>query len=153
MVSALSLGSERKECHEASYLLSHHHLHRHSDKMESNFLCIPIGRRRARSRARSEIDSIEDPSEAGQMVLRPAESTPDHRIGTSTSPPSRPLTPRDQDSNGMQTNFFWTIHLTTPNRATKTAPPFLIVFDLFSEEDKVAIRDPQIALLAQKRCP
>ena len=156
IVSALSLGSERKECHEheTSYLLSHHHLNRHSDKMRSTFLCIPIGRRRARSRARSEIGSIEDPSETGEAVIpRPAESTPDFRIDTSTSPPSSPLTPRDQDSNGMQTNFFRTICLTTPNRATQTAPPFLIVFDLFSEENKAAIRNLQIALLAQKQCP
>jgi len=153
IVSALNPGSERKECHEANYLLSHHHLHRHSDKMESNFLCIPIGRRRARSRARSEIGSIEGPGEAGQAVPRPAESTPDLRIGTSTSPPSRPLTPRDQDSNGMQTGFFRKIYLTTPNHATQIAPRFPTVFDLFSEENKAAIRDPQIALLAQKQCP
>jgi len=121
--------------------------------MESNFLCIPIGRRRARSRTRSEIGSIEDPSEAGQTVPRPTESTPDPRI-SSTSPPSGPLTPRDQDSNGMQTIFFRTIYyLTALIRATQTLPPFLIVFDLFSEEDKAAIWDPQIALLTQRQCP
>ena len=118
--------------------------------MESKFLCIPIGRR-ARSRARSEIGSIEDPSEAGQAVPRPAESVPDLRIGTSTSLPSRPLTPRDRGSNGMQTAFLWMTYLTTLIRAIQTAPPFLIVFDLFSEENKAAIRDPQIALLAQKQ--
>jgi len=151
-VSALSVDPKWDECHEASYLLSHHHLHRPSDKMESNFLCIPIGRRRARSRARSEIGSIEDPSEAGE-VPRPAESTPDLRIGTSTSAPSRPLTPRDQDSKGMQTDFFRTIYLTTLIRVTQTVPPFPTVFDLFSEENKAAIQNPQIALLAQKQCP
>ena len=109
----LAVGSEWNECHEASYLLSHHHLNRPSDKMDSSFLCLPISRRRSRSKARSEIGS-EGLSEAGrQAVPHPAASTPDLRIGTSTSPPSRPLAPRNQELNGMGTVFFRTIYLTT----------------------------------------
>ena len=53
----------------------------------------------------------------------------------------------------MQTDFFRTIYLTTLIRVTQTVPPFPTVFDLFSEENKAAIQNPQIALLAQKQCP
>ena len=107
IVSALSVGPEWNSCHEASYLLSRHHLlNRPSDKMESAFLCLPIGRRRARSKARSEVSPIEGQGEAGQAVPHPAESAPDLRIDTSTSPSSGFLAPRNQESNGMQTALF-----------------------------------------------
>jgi len=101
IVSALSVGSERNKGYEANYLLPYHHLNRHSDEMESSFLCLPIGHRRARSKARSEIGSTEDQSEAGQAVPRPTVSTPDLQVDTSTSPSSKSLTPRDQESSGM----------------------------------------------------
>jgi hypothetical protein len=147
------VGSEWKECHEASYLLSHHQLSQPNDEMESSFLCLPIGHRRARSEVRSEIGSIEDQTGAGQAVPRPAESTPDLRIGTSSSPSSRPLTPRDQKSKGMQTTFFQKIHLTTLFRATQIAPLCLIDSDPFSEWDKATAQNPQITLNSQAGNP
>ena len=90
------------ECHEASYLLSHHHLHQLSDKMKLlKFLCLSKGNRRSRSKARSETGPIESQSGAGLAVPRPTESAPDLRIGTSTFPMLSPSAPRDQESNGM----------------------------------------------------
>ena len=65
------------------------------------FLHIPKFHRRTRSKARSEISPIESQSEADLATLRPTESTPDLRIGTSTFPTLSPLIPRDQESNGM----------------------------------------------------
>ena len=65
-----------------------------------NFLCLPKSKRRARSKARSEIGPIESQSGVG-LVPRHAESTPDLRIDTSTLPTPSPLTPRDQEANGM----------------------------------------------------
>ena len=101
IVSALSLCPERSERHKANYLLSHHHLNQSSDEM--SFFCLPKIHRRAQSRARSEIGFIAEQGEVSQAVTRPTGSTPDLRIGTSTSPSSRPLTPHDQESNGTQT--------------------------------------------------
>ena len=99
---ALSVGPERTERHEADYPLSHHHLHRPSDKMKLfKFLCLPKSHRRARSKARSEIGPIGDQGEAGLTVPRPTESAPDLRVTTSTLPTSTPLTLRDQEPNGM----------------------------------------------------
>ena len=90
------------ECHEASYLLSRHHLHQLNDKMKfPKFLRLPKGHRRARSKARSEIGPIEGQNEADPATPRPIESTPDLRIGTSTLPTPGPLTLHDQESNGM----------------------------------------------------
>jgi len=152
IVSALSVGSEWNERHEASYLFSHRHLHRPSDDMKfPKLLPLPKGHPRSRSKARSEIGSIEDQSEPDLVVPRPMESTPDLRVGTSTSPVSSPLTPRDldQESNGMQTTFFQTIYLTTLSRVPQTAPPSLIDSDLFSNEHKVTTRNPQTTLLTQ----
>jgi len=99
---AYHVSPEWNECHEASYLLSRHHLHRLSDKMKflKNLLCLPKSHRRARSKARSEIAPIEDQNNAGLAVLRLTESVPDLRVDTSTSPIPRPLTPRYQESNG-----------------------------------------------------
>ena len=103
---ALSVGPERSGCHEASYLLSYHHLHRPNGDMKfSKLLPLPKGHRRGRSKARSEIGPIEGQSEPDPVAPRPTESTPDLGIGTSVLPTSSPLTPRDQESNGMQTVF------------------------------------------------
>ena len=95
------VGSEWNECHEASYLLSRHHLSRLSDKMEllKKLLCLPKSHRRARSKARGEIAPIEDQNNPSLAVLRPTESAPDLRIGTSTPPIPRPLTSRHQKPN------------------------------------------------------
>ena len=139
IVPTLNVGSEWNECHEVSHLLSRHHLNRPSDKMESNFLCLPIGHHRTPSKARSNISPIEDQSEAGQTVLHPSGSTPDLRIGTSALPSSRPSTPRNQESDSMQKAFFRMIYLTTLFRATQITSPFLIESDLFLEEDEATV--------------
>jgi len=75
-------------------------------------LRVPKKLHRAQSEARSEIGSVEGQGGADLTAPRPAESTPDLRIGTSTLPTSSPLVPRDQESNGMQTTLSQTIHLT-----------------------------------------
>ena len=67
--------------------------------------------RRKRSKARSELGSIE--GEADPVVLRPTESTPDLGIGASILPAPTPLTSRSHESNGAQVNLPWLIHLTT----------------------------------------
>jgi len=84
-----------------------------NDMKFSKLLPLPKGHRRSRSKARSEIGSIEGQGEPDPVTPRPMESTPDLRVGASTSSMSSPLTPRDQESNGMQTTFFRTIYLTT----------------------------------------
>ena len=64
----------------------------------------PKDRPRNRSKARSEINPTEgqNDSEADPSVApRRMESTPDLRIGTSTSQTSGPLTSRDQESSGV----------------------------------------------------
>ena len=77
-------------------------LHRLSDKMKLlKYLCLPKSYRRERSKARSEIGPIEGQSGAGLAVLRPTESAPDLRIGTSTVPAPSPLVLSNQESNGM----------------------------------------------------
>jgi len=65
------------------------------------FLRLPKSHRRARSKAGSEIGSIEGQSEADLAAPRPTESTPDLQIGTSTLPTPSPLVPHNQESNGM----------------------------------------------------
>jgi hypothetical protein len=152
-VSALNVGSKRDECHEAGYLLSHHHLHRLSDDMKlPKFLRLPKSLRRSRSKAKSEIAPIdENQSEADPTTPRPTESTPDLRIGTSTLPTSSPLATRDQESNGMQTILSRTTHLSTPLRVTQTPTPPPIKFYLFPEETKPASRNPQIMPLTQEQ--
>jgi len=88
-----------------------------SDDMKfSNLLPLPKGNRRRPSKARSEIGpTIEVQSEPDPVSAtpRPAESTPDLRIGTSTPPVPSPLATRDQESKGMQTVQFQTVYLTT----------------------------------------
>ena len=99
-VSALTIGLEWNKRHEASYLLSNHHLHRPIDDMKlPKLLRLPKIHRRTRSKARNETGLIEDQSEADLVVPRPTEPTPDLRIGTSTLPTPSPLTPHDQESN------------------------------------------------------
>ena len=101
-VSALSVGSEWNESHEAIYLLSHHHLHRLNNEMKlPKFFHLPKIHRRAQSKARSEIGPIEGQGEADLATPRPTESTPDLRISASTLPTPGPLIPRDQESSGM----------------------------------------------------
>ena len=65
-------------------------------------LSIPKKHRRTRSGATSEVGSLNAPSEADPIAPRPAESTPDLRIGTSTLPTPGPLARPDQESNGTQ---------------------------------------------------
>ena len=136
--------------HEAGRLLSHHHLHRKIDKMKlPKFLCIPKLCRPTRSETRSEISPIEGQGEPDPTVPRPTESTPDLRIGTSTLPVPGPLTPRDENSGGMQMTSSRTTHLTTPFRVTQTPTPFPIKFYLFLEETKPASRNLQIVPLTK----
>jgi hypothetical protein len=113
---ALSVDPEWNKCHEASYLLSHHHLQRLNNEMKlPKFLSALKIHRRQRSKARSEISPTKGQSEVEPSVPRPTESTPDLRIGTSTLPMPSPLTPRNQESNGMyiSTILFQTIYLRT----------------------------------------
>jgi len=107
-------GSKWNKCHEVNYLLSAHHLHRPSNDMGlRDFLSLPKGHRRSRSKARSEIGSIEGQGEADLVAhQRPAESTPDLRIGSSTSPTSNPLTSRDRESNSTRAPSPRMIYLT-----------------------------------------
>ena len=99
---ALSVGSEWDESHEARYLFSYHRLHQLSDDMKfSNLLPVPKSHRRERSKARSEMESLETQNEADPVASRPAESSPDLRISTSTPSTSSPLAPRDQEPKGM----------------------------------------------------
>ena len=101
-VSALSVGSEWNESHEASSPLSYHHLRRLSDKMKfPKFLRIPKLCRPALSETRSEISPIEAQNEADLVTPRPTESAPDLRIGASNFPTPSPLAPDDQESNSM----------------------------------------------------
>jgi hypothetical protein len=130
IVSALSVGSEWNECHEANYLLSHHHLHRPNDDMKfSKFLRLPKSHRWSRSKTRSEIAPTDDgQSEADQTIPRLTESTPDLRIGTSTLPTPSPLASRDQESDSMYTTLSRKAHLSPPFRVTQTLTPFPIKF-------------------------
>jgi len=89
-------------------------LHRPNNVMKwREFLHIPKRHRRARSKARSEIGSVEGQSGADLAVPRPTESTPDLGIGTSTLSTSSPSVPRDQEPNGRQTTLSWVILLTS----------------------------------------
>ena len=101
----------------------------------SHLLPLPKGDRRRRSKARSEIGPIEGQSEADPVstTLRPAESTPDLRIDTSTPPMPSPLATRDQEPKGMEAAQLQAVYLTTLFRATQTASLSPIDSDLFSE--------------------
>jgi len=79
-----------------------------------DFLSLRKGHRRSRSKARSEIGSIEGQGEADPVAhQRPTESTPDLQISASTSSTSSPLTSHGQESNRMQRALSQTIYLTT----------------------------------------
>ena len=93
-------------CHTSAAV---HHPYRKSDDMGlRDFLRLPKFDRRKRSKARSEIGNA---NEDGPPVQRPTESTPDLRIGTSTSPPI----PRSSGSNNMRAVSSQAIHLETNN--------------------------------------
>jgi hypothetical protein len=66
------------------------------------FLRLPKKRHRKQSKAKSEVDPIEGPSEADLAVPRLTESTPDLHIDASTSLNSGPMTSHDQESNSME---------------------------------------------------
>ena len=85
-----------------------------------DFLRIPK-HRRAPSKAKSDIDSTEGPSETDLAVPRSTESTPDLRIGASTLSTSGPPTPRDHQSSGTRTNLSQKTGLT--NSLHDTANP------------------------------
>jgi hypothetical protein len=127
-----------------SYLLSHHHLNRRrpSEKMESRFLRLPTGSRRARSKSKSEIGSVGDQSGVGQSVLPHKGSTPALQTDTSASPSSSSLSPRDQESNGMQATFFWMRYLITFFAQHRSCFPFRPVPICFPQ--KRAKRPPEI---------
>jgi hypothetical protein len=106
--SALSVGLKRNGSHESNYLLSHHHLHRHSDDMTlrdgvQSLLSLPRGNRRARNEVRSEVASITDSEEIDLAAARPTESTPDLGIGPSTSSTLSSSTSLSQASSSMST--------------------------------------------------
>ena len=77
---ALSGDPERDDSHEASYLLSHHHLHRPSDNMQKLRKTHP----RTENKAKSKLAPIEDQEEPDAAAPGPTESTPDPQIGTSS---------------------------------------------------------------------
>jgi len=76
-----------------------------------NFLPVPKKHRRARSGARSEVGSLKGPSDVDLVAPRPAESTPDLRVGPSTGPMPSPLTSHNQETNGTWIFIFRMIHL------------------------------------------
>ena len=101
-VPALSVGLEWDDCHEASSLLSRHHLHHLDSKMRfPKFLRLPGSHRRQRSKARSEISPTEGQNDVGPVTPRLTESTPDLRPGASTLPMPSPLATRGRESAGM----------------------------------------------------
>jgi hypothetical protein len=108
--------------------------------------------KRARSKARSEIGSIEGQtqSEADPATPRPTESTPDLRIGASTLPTLSPLIPYNLESNGMEMILSRTIHLSTPFRVTQTLTPFPAELHPFPEVTKAASQNPQVIPLTQE---
>jgi len=67
--------------HEASYLLSHHHLHRLSDDIQM----LRRNRSRTQNKGKSKLAPIEDQEEPDPAAPGPTESTPDLQIGTSSS--------------------------------------------------------------------
>ena len=109
IASALNIDSEWNECHEASYLLSNHHLRHLKSRMKlPKFLRLPGSHCRQRSKARSEMGATEGQGGVNPTIPRPTESTPDLLIGTSTLPAPSPC---GQESNGMLSNLSWRIHL------------------------------------------
>lgn len=74
----MALSPERNEqCHEASHLLSHRHLHRPSNNMGlRDLLRMPKVSRRTRSKSRSEMisESVEGASHTGPTVPNPTNS-------------------------------------------------------------------------------
>jgi len=125
-------------------------LRRLSDKMKLlKFLCLPKGHRRARSVARSEIGPIEGQGGADLAVLRPTESAPDLRIGTSTLPKPGPLIHRNQESDGMQIVLSRTIRLNASLCVIQTPTPFPIELCPFPEVTRAAFRDPQVMPLTR----
>ena len=87
-------------------------LHQRHNKMKwRDFLPVPKRHRRKRSKARSEVGSNEDG--AGQVALRPTESTPDLGIGASILPVPTPLTSRSHVPKGARMRSPRLIHLTT----------------------------------------
>ena len=84
-----------------------------------DFLSLPRKDRRARSEARSDVGPAAGSGEVDLVVPRPAESSPDLRIGSSTSPSPSPLTSRSgQESNSTSTALFRVISLTPSLRKT-----------------------------------
>lgn len=131
----LGAGSEWSELHVSPHLLSFNHLRPTSYNMGlRDFLCVPKGLRRKRSKARSEIGPAEGPSDPCPVASRPAESAPDLRIGAFTSATPGPLMTREQEFNSMQTVPSRANYLTTLF-ATQAIPLFLMSFHLFSAID------------------
>ena len=113
---ALVVNPEWDECHKASHLLSHHHLHHLNSEMKSlKSLFPPKSHRRQRSKARSEINPAEGQSEVGSAAQRPTESSPDPHPGTSTLSTPGSSAVHDQESNGVYISTIpsQTIHLRT----------------------------------------
>ena len=147
----LSVGPEWNESHEAGSLLSHHHLHRSNEKMKlSKFLRLPNSNRRARSKSRSEIGSIEGQNEPGQATPRPTESTPDLRINPTILPTLGILDPRDQEPGSRSTTTY-----ARTNLATSLMPESLDVFPALKSVAGVlsAIIDHcEVYSISSKRC-
>jgi len=150
------MAAEWNERHEASYLLSSHHLYRLSDIMKwRKFLSVPKIHRRPRSKARSETSPIEGQSGVDSVVSPPTvESTPDLRIGASTLPTSSPLTLHDQESNGKQASRSWAISLSTLFFFVQQTPaPYPTKPHPFPKGIKTASRNLQTIPLTQERHP
>ena len=69
------------------------------------FLTLPGKHRRSRSKAKSEADASQNPTEAGHSVPRPTESALDLGTGSSTSAIVTPPTSQNRESSGMWTTL------------------------------------------------
>ena len=156
-------------CHEASYLLSHHHLHRLSDDMQT----LRKNNPRTQNKGKNKLAPIEDQEEPDPAAPGPTESTPDLQIGTSSVatlstsslpslststffptlststlptinssifPTPKPFTSYIQKLKGIQTASFQLIYLITRSCSTQL-PPLLIDSDPFLEYDKATARN------------
>ena len=98
-------------CHEAIHLLLRATTCTDPVMKWRKLLHVPEKLRRTRSKARSEIGSVGDQSGVDLAAPRRSESTPDLGTDASTLPTSRPLIPRDKESNGRQPILSRAIHL------------------------------------------
>ena len=113
-IAAPTLGANLfVEFHESDFPLSYHHLRLSRYDMGLRDLLSPLRKhRRARSKARSEADAVQDPNENNLAVPRPAESDIDLGAGSSTVPTFLPPALQNRAYSGTRTIEFRATHLT-----------------------------------------